>query len=114
MRFMPCWPAQMAVSREPDPHQMRRSRPGDWGCTGSRKPSEGRPPWSAATTGRPAIAARNSFVFSRAKSASLWPSAGAYPNASAPRQAGSGEPLLIPSCRRPPLIRSATADSSAM
>ena len=32
----------------------------------------------------------------------------------APFNAGSGDPRLIPSCRRPPLIRSVAAASSAM
>ena len=39
---------------------------------------------------------------------------GTYPNASDPRSAGSGEPRLTPSCRRPSLMRSAAAASSAM
>ena len=35
IRFMPCSPAQTAVSREPEPHQMRSARPGDCGWTAS-------------------------------------------------------------------------------
>ena len=41
-------------------------------------------------------------------------SAGRYPKAAAPFSAGSGDPRLMPSCRRPPLIRSVAAASSAM
>jgi len=69
MRFMPCSPAQIAVSRVPDPHQIRSASPGDWGVTGSST-EPGRPPASVGATPAPAIAARNSAVFSRASSAS--------------------------------------------
>ena len=46
MRFMPCSPAQIAVSRDPDPHQIRWARSGDCGWTASMA-SPGRPPMSA-------------------------------------------------------------------
>ena len=69
IRFKPCSPAQTAVSREPEPHQMRSASPGDCGWTASSA-SLGRPPSSARTTPAPATAARNSAVFSRASSGS--------------------------------------------
>ena len=34
---MPCSPAQTAVSREPEPHQIRSARPGDCGWTGEHR-----------------------------------------------------------------------------
>ena len=62
----------------------------------------------------PEIARRNTAVCRRAMSAAVSPSAGTWPKAAAPSRAGSGEPRLMPSCSRPPLIRSVAAASSAM
>src|SRR4029078_13172003 len=46
---MPCSPAQTALWRVPDPHQMRSASPGDWGCTASIA-SPGRTPAAARPT----------------------------------------------------------------
>ena len=97
---MPCSAVHTAVARVPDPHQMRSARPGDWG-----RMARG---WltpvicgSLMATPAPAIAARNSSVCARARSASVVPSCGTKPNDSEPRSAVSGDPRLTPSCSRP-------------
>jgi hypothetical protein len=114
IRFIPCCAVHSAVARVPEPHQMRSDRPGDCGWIASRPLTPPVMRGSASTTVAPEIAARNRAVFSRARSASVDPSGGTYPNASDPRSAVSGDPRLTPSCSRPSLSRSAAAASSAM
>ena len=113
IRLMPCSAVQRAVARVPEPHQIRSGSPGDCGWIGSRALN----PVISGSDGAmpaPSIAARKVRVCSRAMSASVRPAAGTCPNHSAPLSAGSGDPRLRPSCRRPPLIRSAAAAVSAM
>ena len=75
MRFMPCCAAHTAVCRVPAPHQMRSPSPGDCGWI-ARRARDPVIAGSASATGSPAIAARNSAVLARARSASVSPSAG--------------------------------------
>ena len=114
IRFSPWRAAHSPVARVPAPHQMRSARPSDCGCTASLADMPPVIRGSASTRRSPRIAARNSAVFRRARSASVEPSGGTYPKASEPRSAVSGDPRLTPSCSRPSLSRSVAAASSAM
>ena len=107
-RFIPRSAAQTAVASVAAPHQMRSRSPSECGSRRSR-------PGGLGNIGRgfgwakpaPPSRARKSSAWRRAMSASVSPSAGAWPKWRKPSITCSGEPRLMPSCSRPPAMRSA-------
>ena len=112
IRLTPMRPACSAVSREPAPHQMRRSSPGECGSTASFRPG----PYcsgSAVARASPRTARRKRSNFARARSAPRGSFDPVYPKVSQPRRAGSGDPRDTPRATRPSESRSRAAASSA-
>ena len=77
---MPCWAAHTAVGVVAAPHQIRSLSPSEWG---SRRSSPGGLGNMGRGLGcakpRPSSTCKNTSLWRRAMSASLSPSAGAYP-----------------------------------